>query len=370
MIAKHVEEESSRDNSDDEFSEIPTETLQKIKEQYAALVDDLKRSEKTIRNLIENLTRGTYSKPPSVVSRVKTRESCIKKVERKYLSKIENDGEVYIKSLITDLIGIRVICLYEHEVEPVANDLIRSLSLIERTDKNTGAEISQDRFGYKGIHLDCKIPNDRRDLAEYVAAADLQFEVQVRSVVQDAWSQIDHHIKYKSALDPNTSRRVVRLSALFELADQEFSSIYKETKGKTETSNQATDADIEKPRAKTAKKESQTAAAEITIHQLSSVFEEHFPRYHFYDDQVTKFFFDLKQVGALPTIIEFIDSYKLAEEKAKSFRAYLFQKKNLSINPLTQIRHALFFSNEEKYGYLLNERQKATAVEFLEGKRE
>jgi len=52
-----------------------------------------------------------------VISRLKDREECLRKFNEKYRSNLESSKTQYeIKKYITDLIGVRIICLYEDEV--------------------------------------------------------------------------------------------------------------------------------------------------------------------------------------------------------------------------------------------------------------
>jgi len=44
----------------------------------------------------------------------------------------------------------------------------------------------------------------------------------MRTIIQDAWSILDHKIKYKKSIQQSLKRRINRLSALFEIADDEF----------------------------------------------------------------------------------------------------------------------------------------------------
>ena len=61
---------------------------------------------------------------PNVSFRVKDREECISKFKRKYLADCERDQCAYeIRPFITDLIGIRVVCLYETELHAIADVL-------------------------------------------------------------------------------------------------------------------------------------------------------------------------------------------------------------------------------------------------------
>jgi hypothetical protein len=63
---------------------------------------------------------------------------------------------------------------------------------------------------------------------------DIVFEVQIRTVVQHAWATIDHKIRYKTAeeIPRNVQREIFQLSALFELADNQFLSIKKKLAAK------------------------------------------------------------------------------------------------------------------------------------------
>jgi putative GTP pyrophosphokinase len=57
--------------------------------------------------------------------------------------------------------------------------------------------------------------------------ADIRAEIQVRTALQHAWSAVHHKLEYKSSTEapPELRRRLFRLSALFELADEQFSEL-------------------------------------------------------------------------------------------------------------------------------------------------
>ncbi|HFB67083.1 MAG TPA: (p)ppGpp synthetase, partial [Aeromonadales bacterium] len=167
---------------------------------------------------------------PRVTFRVKDREECINKFSRKYRKSLEESSTEYeIKDHITDIIGIRVICLYETDIELIREVLTKCFDVIEITDKTEAIESKDDVFGYKGLHLDLKLNGERSVLPEYSRISNLQFEAQIRTIVQDAWSVLDHKIKYKRNIPHPLKRRINRMAALFELADQEFVNIKSET---------------------------------------------------------------------------------------------------------------------------------------------
>lgn len=64
----------------------------------------------------------------------------------------------------------------------------------------------------------------RLQLSEYGKFSQLQAEIQIRSIIQHAWAEIEHDLGYKSqkAVPPPVRRQFFRLAALLELADNEF----------------------------------------------------------------------------------------------------------------------------------------------------
>src|SRR5262249_26517335 len=64
---------------------------------------------------------------------------------------------------------------------------------------------------------------DRAALVEWRAYEDFHAEIQVRTVIQHAWSSISHALNYKQelAVPSLLQRRLNRIAGLFELADEE-----------------------------------------------------------------------------------------------------------------------------------------------------
>jgi ppGpp synthetase/RelA/SpoT-type nucleotidyltranferase len=122
---------------------------------------------------------------------------------------------------ITDQVGVRVVAYLLSEVEAVAELLADQFTILD--DRDMGRETaSQGRFGYASRHL-------------LVSAADrgpdweLPASVQVRTVLQHAWAEFEHDIRYKGTVPeehaPDLDRRFTLAAGLLELADREFSEI-------------------------------------------------------------------------------------------------------------------------------------------------
>lgn len=78
----------------------------------------LSRAATAYRGLISQLLadQPTFSNP-IVTSRLKSRDECVNKFSLKYQGKCETEQTPYeIRSYITDIVGVRVVCLYEADV--------------------------------------------------------------------------------------------------------------------------------------------------------------------------------------------------------------------------------------------------------------
>jgi ppGpp synthetase/RelA/SpoT-type nucleotidyltranferase len=122
---------------------------------------------------------------------------------------------------ITDQVGVRVICYLLGEVEAVAKLLADQFTILD--DRDMGRETaSQGRFGYASRHI-LLTAGRREDGLEQPAS------VQVRTVLQHAWAEFEHDIRYKGTVPaeyvPELDRRFTLAAGLLELADREFSEI-------------------------------------------------------------------------------------------------------------------------------------------------
>jgi len=64
-------------------------------------------------------------------------------------------------------------------------------------------------------------------LSEYALFDKMKCEIQVRTILQHAWAEIEHDLVYKSPADIpfRVRRRFASLAGLLEIADREFESL-------------------------------------------------------------------------------------------------------------------------------------------------
>lgn len=163
-------------------------------------------------------------------SRVKTKSGILEKFERK---KVDKQG--YTVENITDIIGIRFIVLFKQDIIPAIESIVGMLGK-DSNDKNpfNGCTINEliyykgniwnsnisnkvdESFssingkiveensleGYSSIHIVCTLDTDESDLIP--KSYRIPVEIQVRTIFEDAWGEIDHKYGYRDRRDKNT----------------------------------------------------------------------------------------------------------------------------------------------------------------------
>jgi ppGpp synthetase/RelA/SpoT-type nucleotidyltranferase len=150
----------------------------------------------------------------SVTSQLKSRESVVRLVQRNAISSI---------SQIPDLARLRIVTLFEKDVRSVANMLKREMHIL--AEKSQPPQSASDiAAGYPVLRLIVEFTAERVALPEYQRFQGLRAEVQIRSMLQQTWEDIESRawplVRERSG---SAERRVfARLGYLMELADQEL----------------------------------------------------------------------------------------------------------------------------------------------------
>jgi len=137
---------------------------------------------------------------------------------------------------ITDQLGVRVITYVHSDVTAVA-DLLAD-QVIVKDDRDLGQETaSEGRFGYASRHLLIALDPARESDPAYADLRGRVAQVQVRTVLQHAWAEFEHDIRYKGTVPPeharDLDRRFTLAAGLLELADEEFEAIRERLRGTT-----------------------------------------------------------------------------------------------------------------------------------------
>ena len=318
-----------------------------------------------IRTLIRQFDVGEVTK---IEGRVKDQEECIRKFHRKYQSKLEIDEQPYqIKDFISDLIGIRIVCLYEDQVPVVTELLQRHFNILNVTDKTSAVESTEDSFGYKGVHMDLALNDEMACQPKYLPLADFCFEVQIRSLIQDAWSLLDHKIKYKKSIPIDLKRRINILSALFEMADREFKEIRNAT---SDLMQQATVAPIgeitDGVQEHSGQDTTPVVAKNVNAFSFMRVAGHFFRDFEFEDHKVDDFVQDILEQNSG---FQKSDLHRCLNENLKTVRDYrdqvVAENPDKTFSAYTLIRHCLYLYDRENFGRILSRRTRERFAGWL-----
>jgi ppGpp synthetase/RelA/SpoT-type nucleotidyltranferase len=139
---------------------------------------------------------------------------------------------------IGDQLGVRVITYVRDDVDAVA-DLLGD-QVVVNDDRDLGRETaSEGRFGYASRHLQIALDAARESQPAYAHLRGRNVQVQIRTVLQHAWAEFEHDIRYKGTVPvehaPDFDRRFTLAAGLLELADQEFATIRDRLRGPVAT---------------------------------------------------------------------------------------------------------------------------------------
>jgi putative GTP pyrophosphokinase len=192
--------------------------IQGILSEYDHQCDLLQEFTSATRRLIVDLLASNNRRVHSVTKRVKTRDSLAAKIRK------ATENTYRCLDDVTDLSGIRIITYYPDEVDAVAAIIQNEFDIDYDSSVDKRAILDPDRFGYLSLHYIAKLSKQRLRLTEYTRFKNCRTEIQIRSILQHTWAEIEHDLGYKTklAVPRHIRRRFSQLAGLLELADDTF----------------------------------------------------------------------------------------------------------------------------------------------------
>ena len=241
----NIEEKFLIDNS------IDWNELEKIYNDYSMY----RKSYETQANLIANILRE-HKKVHSVKARVKDENHLIEKIIRKTEDRRRKYGQDFnftvenYKDEITDLLGIRVIHIFKEDWEEIHNFITKIWNVNEivanirkgdntKTFEDLGIEVCSRLSGYRSVHY----------LVEsYPTTEKVITEVQVRTIFEEGYGEIDHQLRYSLSEIPEILEQNLMLlnriagssdemASLINLLSKNFKDIESEYNKKIEQKN-------------------------------------------------------------------------------------------------------------------------------------
>jgi putative GTP pyrophosphokinase len=179
---------------------------------YAALLEAFKQR---LQMLFQD---GTTR--PTIKGRVKSFDSYY----RKLLRKLREQPARGSPPPISDILGVRIICPFLEDLRAAERLLHEGMQVVAVERK--GCNRSVGEFGYESTHLMVRVPRDI--LQKHRIAEELLCEVQVQTILQNAWSEVEHELVYKAGFSPFDEplrRKLAALNAMLTLSDTIFQEI-------------------------------------------------------------------------------------------------------------------------------------------------
>jgi putative GTP pyrophosphokinase len=214
-----------------------------LRARYDSKIADFESLVEAVRFILQKEINRNKIKIHSLPHRIKTFDSFLDKIRRKNIT--EPFQEIH------DLVGLRIVCLFHTDLEILGDIIRKEFDIFEEDNKVDNSEL--DIFGYMSLHYKAKLKVESGSQG-LNSIQETPFEIQVRTIAQDAWASISHYLDYKqeSCLPDQLRRDFHALSGLFYVADTHFSMLRNEQSRyfikktlKTESTQQANQDDGE-----------------------------------------------------------------------------------------------------------------------------
>jgi ppGpp synthetase/RelA/SpoT-type nucleotidyltranferase len=170
-------------------------------------------------NKLKNLTQEILDNQKinywMVQARAKSLESFEEKMRRKSYTNPEE---------MEDLTGIRIIGYVLSDVDIISEILSDNFDIDNEKAEDKSDTLGTNKVGYRSRHFIATLSKPRISLPEFKKFDGISFEIQVRTVLQHAWAEIEHdrNYKYSGILPKEIQREFNLLAGLLEITDGHF----------------------------------------------------------------------------------------------------------------------------------------------------
>lgn len=140
------------------------------------------------------------------------------------LGKIRRKGYRDPARRLTDQLGVRVITYYASDVDRVAAVLRARLEVDETQSVDKRMDLNIQEFGYRSVHLIGRLTESDAQRPNYSTLGRHLFEVQIRSILEHAWAEIEHETNYKAGIKfPDSyKRKFGAIAGALEILESQF----------------------------------------------------------------------------------------------------------------------------------------------------
>ncbi len=150
--------------------------------------------------------QGEHNPIESIKSRVKSLDSIVRKLEKNHWPIAVESVEEHLQ----DVAGVRVVCSFVDDIYRIEECFLaqEDVTLVTRKDYIKNPKPS----GYRSLHLIVRTPIYTEE-----GKKDMYVEVQMRTIAMDFWASLEHKLRYKKNINPQTAEELaVELQACAE----------------------------------------------------------------------------------------------------------------------------------------------------------
>lgn len=188
-------------------------------EGYRKDIDNYKLAAKIAADTLQEVFSGVPIAIHSITARAKIPASAGRKIRDKKYGRPQ--------SQMNDVIGVRIITSYAQGVEEVVRRLKDRYEIDEVNSVDKREALGIGLAGYRSVHLVLTLGKIGRTDSAAKMLEKMKIEVQVRSIIEHAWAEIEHELRYKSglSLSDEIKRRFTVIAGTLELVDKEFDNL-------------------------------------------------------------------------------------------------------------------------------------------------
>lgn len=126
---------------------------------------------------------------------------------------------------VLDMVGVRVMAFFRSDLAQVEKMTRRLFEVVEESYIDKGDLLGDESFGYRSVQF---VGRTRGGGALEEFAAGIPVEVQIRTMLEHVWAEVEHDFRYKPQSEPPTpdiNRRFALTAALLEQADRNLDDI-------------------------------------------------------------------------------------------------------------------------------------------------
>lgn len=172
-----------------------------------------------IENIIKRVLKAERITVQSISARVKDKKSFIEKCKKEKYTNPQTE--------IMDIVGIRIIAYITSDVRRICDVIEREFQIDIANSINKADVMEENQVGYLSVHYIAKLNDARAALREYAQFKNHVCEIQIRTLLQHAWAEIEHDRSYKfsGVLPKEIKRRFYLTAGILEMVDKEFQDI-------------------------------------------------------------------------------------------------------------------------------------------------